>query len=82
MQISLPPALLQIVEGRMASGLYRDESDVIAEALRSTQENYAIKLKQLKKALAPGLKEAAQGKWVDFDPAAIRAEIRAKRKTR
>ena len=78
MQISLPPELLRMVEGRVASGLYRDESDVIAEALRHVQQTD----KNIKKALAPALKQAAEGKWVDFDPKAIKAEIRAKRKAR
>jgi putative addiction module CopG family antidote len=82
LRISLTPTLAKFVQQQLKTGLYRDESEVVAEALRHTQENYTVNLKQLKKALASGLKDAAEGKWVDFDPKAIRAEIRAKRKAR
>lgn len=82
LHIKLTPNLIKFIQQQVDAGLYRDESEVISEALRQTQDAYALKLKNLRKALAPALKEAAQGKWVDFDPAKIRAEIRARRKAR
>lgn len=67
MNISLTPALEELVQRKVASGLYTSASEVIREALRLFEnENrlYQAKLENLRKDIAIGIKQAARGELV------------------
>ncbi|MBM3503320.1 MAG: type II toxin-antitoxin system ParD family antitoxin [Alphaproteobacteria bacterium] len=57
MKVSLTPKLEDLVRQKVQSGLYRDESDVVREALRLLQEHdevQALKVARLREELAKG----------------------------
>jgi antitoxin ParD1/3/4 len=57
MRINLPPKLEELVRRKVESGEYRDESDVVGEALRqmaASDAAYEAKLERLRQALVSG----------------------------
>lgn len=67
MNISLTPALEELVQRKVASGLYTSASEVIREALRLFEDEnrlYQAKLENLRKDIAIGIKQAARGELV------------------
>lgn len=70
MNVSMPPELIKMVEGKVASGFYNDVSDVVCDALRQAdlhaQLIYQMKLDRLKAALAEGIEQAKNGEVVQF----------------
>lgn len=83
MHISLTPELEAKIKNKVESGLYNNASEVIREALRfmETHEElvYQMKLEALRKTLAAGEKQVADGLAVDFDMDSIIKEAKAER---
>jgi antitoxin ParD1/3/4 len=67
MNISLPAALEEYVEAKLASGGYTSASEVIREALRLLQEQDRGRLHALRVAVKEGLDAAAAGQVVSID---------------
>jgi len=70
MNVSLTPELIQLVQSKVASGLYNNASEVIREAIRQLDTNasllYELKLAHLKTALAAGVEQAENGETESF----------------
>lgn len=80
MQLSLPPALEDLVRAKVASGLYRDETDVVSEALRllDRSDGEEIDWDKLEFAVAEGEADLAAGRYADVGSAAeLRAYMKA-----
>lgn len=76
MQIQLPPALQAMVQDRVASGMYRDESEVVGEALRLLEQRDwdDVDWEKLDAAVAEGEADLAAGRYIDVDsPQELRA---------
>ena len=71
MQISLTGQFEEIINTKVASGMYDDASEVVRESLRFMQMHeewiYQIKLKQLKTQLQIGIKQLDNGDSVNGD---------------
>jgi len=68
MNVSLTPELEMMVQNKVRSGLYNNQSEVIREALRLLVEQDKIRsahVNRLQAALAKGLAEAEGGELVD-----------------
>ncbi len=77
MNINLTPALERLVQEKVASGLYNNQSEVVREALRLLAERDRLReahLDGLRKALADGLAQADRGELLDG--AAVVQEMR------
>ena len=69
MNFQLTPALEQFVQVRMKSGEYRNQSEVICEALRllmRKEEYRARKLQQLRAAVKEGTDAIARGDYTEL----------------
>jgi antitoxin ParD1/3/4 len=78
MNISLPPELEAYVAGKVASGLYGSQSEVVREALRLLIDRdrlNELRLGQLRTDIAEGLDQAQRGELVPGD--VVRKEIRS-----
>ena len=79
MNISMPPELVKIVEGKVASGFYNDISDVVCDALRQAdlhaQLIYQMKLDRLKSALAEGIQQAERGEYAEYSIESLITEL-------
>lgn len=78
MNISLPPELEAYVAGKVASGLYGSQSEVIREGLRLLIERDRLndlRLEQLRSEISRGVEEAQRGELVRGE--VVRKEIRA-----
>ncbi len=84
MNISLSPELEAYVRHKMASGGYVSASEVVREALRLLEEQdkfRAMKLEELRKDIAIGVKQLDRGEFVEFTDDTLKqllAEVRAK----
>lgn len=70
MNVSLTPKLAALVAERVRSGRYQSASEVVREALRlleDVEEVKAVRLQELRKDIAAGLKELDRGRSVSFD---------------
>ena len=68
MNVSLTPELEMMVQKKVQSGLYNNQSEVVREALRLLVEQDKIRsahANRLQAALAKGLAEAANSELVD-----------------
>ena len=69
MNVSLTPKLMELVQEKVASGLFNNASEVVREALRNldVQKELLDELLFLKyaNALKPGIEEARMGQFVD-----------------
>ncbi len=69
MQISLTGQFEEIINTKVASGMYDDANEVVRESLRFMQMHeewiYQIKLKQLKTQLNIGIKQLDNGNSVN-----------------
>lgn len=77
MNVNLTPELERLVQEKVASGLYNNQSEVVREALRLLAERDRQKEAQLdglRRALAEGLAQADRGELLDG--AAVVAERR------
>lgn len=68
MNVSLTPELERLVQEKVSSGLYNNQSEVVREALRLLAEQDKLRearLAHLREALTEGLAQAARGELVD-----------------
>ena len=68
MNVSLTPELEALVQSKVASGLYNNQSEVVREALRLLAEQDQMRqahLARLREALDLGLQEADRGELFD-----------------
>ena len=82
MNVNLTPELEGLIQRKVASGLYNNQSEVVREALRLLAEQDLLReahLKQLRGALANGLAEADRGELRDGPK--IVAEVRERERT-
>ncbi len=72
MHVSLTPALEQMIQDKVDSGLYNSASEVIREALRLLHERDAyqqMRIAQLKKDIQEGLDDLEAGRVIDGETA-------------
>ena len=79
MNISLTPELERFVQGKVASGLYNNASEVIREGLRLLKEQDEVRLRW-RQQIERGWQQARAGDAVD-GPTTVR-EIKSRLKTR
>jgi antitoxin ParD1/3/4 len=79
MNISLTPELEQFVQGKVASGLYNNASEVIREGLRLLKEHDAVRLRW-REQIERGWRQAQAGDAVDG--ATTIHELKSRLKTR
>lgn len=72
MQVHLSPQIESIVRELLATGDYRDQDEVIAEAIILLEEER--KLRVLQSSLAEAEEEIARGDFVEWTPT-LRAEL-------
>jgi len=68
MNVNLTPKLEQVVQRKVESGLYNNQSEVVREALRLLVEQDRLReahLAKLRSALAEGLAQADRGELLD-----------------
>ena len=79
MNVSLTKELMEFVQKKVSTGMYNNASEVIRDALRrlDTDKELAceLKLSRLKEALAPGIKQAKNGEFVNQSFNEIIAEV-------
>jgi antitoxin ParD1/3/4 len=81
MNISLTPQLEKLVNKKVASGLYHSASEVVREGLRLLKEHDEVRkqrLKELRRDIAIGIRQANQGQLAPFDIKTLKAEIKKK----
>jgi antitoxin ParD1/3/4 len=70
MNVSLTPELMQLVQRKVASGMYNNASEFVREAIRNIDTNeqllYELKLAKLKEVLKPGIDDAEKGIFADY----------------
>jgi len=86
MNVNLTPELEELVQRKVASGLYNNQSEVVREALRLLAEQDRLReahLKQLRGALAEGLTQANRGELQDGPEvvADVRRSLRGRKKS-
>jgi antitoxin ParD1/3/4 len=68
MNVNLTPELEALVQRKVESGLYNNQSEVVREALRLLAEQDRLRdehLSHLRSALAEGLAQASRGELID-----------------
>lgn len=68
MNVNLTPELEKLIQDKVASGLYNNQSEVVREALRLLVEQDRLReahLAKLREALATGLEQADRGELLD-----------------
>lgn len=68
MNVNLTPELEKLVQEKVSSGLYNNQSEVVREALRLLAEQDRLReahLVKLREALAAGLEQADRGELLD-----------------
>ncbi len=84
MNVSLTPTLEELVQRKVASGLYNSASEVIREALRLLEERdelRKVRLGTLRKEITVGLDQLERGKVSEYDDQSLNtlaADIKAK----
>lgn len=79
MDVTLSPDLAELVNQKIASGMYRSADEVVREGLRLLQEHddlQRIKLEELRRDVRQGYEQARRGESKPFDVEAIKAEGR------
>jgi len=70
---------MQLVQKKVASGMYNNASEFVREAIRNIDTNeqllYELKLASLKKTLQPGIEQAHEGIYVDYSFDQLMQEI-------
>jgi antitoxin ParD1/3/4 len=85
MNVNLTPELEALVQRKVASGLYNNQSEVVREALRLLAEQDKLREahhKELRAALAEGLAQADRGELRDGPKvvAEVRRSLRRRKK--
>lgn len=84
MNVNLTPELEALIQRKVASGLYNNQSEVVREALRLLAEHDRLREAHaagLRKALAEGLAQADRGELLD-GPGVVAEVRRSLRKRR
>ena len=86
MNVNLTPELEYLIQRKVASGLYNNQSEVVREALRLLVEQDRLReahLEKLRGALAEGLAQADRSKLLDGPEvvAEVRESLRKRRKS-
>lgn len=86
MNVNLTPELEQLVQEKVRSGLYNNQSEVVREALRLLAEQDRLReahLESLRGVLAEGLAQADRGELLDGPKvvAELREQLRKRRKS-
>ncbi len=79
MNVSLTPELEQLVQDRVASGMYTSASEVVREALRLMKEQDQVRqlrLDELRREIAVGIDQADAGRVVEVDAASHKRRVR------
>jgi antitoxin ParD1/3/4 len=74
MNVSLTPELEELVNDKVASGMYHSASEVIREGLRLLKEQDAIRelrREELRKEIQKGIDSVARGEFTEYDRSAI-----------
>ncbi len=70
MNVSLTSELMQLVQRKVASGMYNNASEFVREAIRNIDTNeqllYELKLAKLKEILQPAIDDAEKGIFADY----------------
>jgi antitoxin ParD1/3/4 len=69
MNVTLSGELEDLVREKVATGLYRDEADVVAEALRlldRTDQGSERQIERLRAAIQVGIDDIAAGRFTDI----------------
>ncbi|MBL4775345.1 MAG: type II toxin-antitoxin system ParD family antitoxin [Mariprofundus sp.] len=70
MNISLTPELLQLVQKKVAGGMYNNASEFVREAIRNVDTNekilYELKLAKLKQTLQSSIHDAEHGIYAEY----------------
>ena len=88
MNVSLTPMLEELVQRRVASGLYNSASEVIREALRLLEERDEVRkmrLATLRKEIGVGLDQLHRGNASEYDDRSLNtlaADIKSKGRKR
>lgn len=83
MNVSLTPELEAFVADKVQSGRYTSASEVVREALRLLEEHERVRAAQLAELQAElDRRVAALDRGEHADPAAVRAELRARSQSR
>jgi putative addiction module CopG family antidote len=69
MQLQLPPALESLVRDKVASGRYRDETEVVSEALRLLEPEDEFAWDDPSVGIEEGEADIAAGRTLDFGTA-------------
>lgn len=79
MNISLTKELMQLVQDKVASGMYNNASEFVREAIRNKDTNeqllHELKLASLKRKLQPGIEQACEGVYADYSFDQLMQEI-------
>ena len=68
MNVNLTPELERLIQEKVASGLYNNQSEVVREALRLLEQQDRLRelhMVRLRAALAEGLEQAERGEALD-----------------
>lgn len=79
MNISLTPELEELINQKVATGMYRSASEVVREGLRLLREQdefKRIRLEELRRDVMAGHEQMRRGAGVPFDIDAIEAQGR------
>jgi antitoxin ParD1/3/4 len=88
MNVSLTPTLEELVQRKVATGLYNSASEVIREALRLLEERdemRKMKLASLRKDITVGLDQLERGEVSEYDDRSlgtVAADIKTKGRKR
>lgn len=70
MNVSLTLELMQLIQRKVASGMYNNASEFVREAIRNIDTNekllYELKLARLKETLQPAITDAEKGVFADY----------------
>lgn len=70
MNVSLTLELMQLIQRKVASGMYNNASEFVREAIRNIDTNekllYELRLARLKETLQPAINDAEKGVFADY----------------
>jgi len=86
MNVNLTPELVKLIQDKVKSGLYNNQSEVVREALRLLAEQDQVRqahLEKLREALAEGLRQADGGELLEGEEVIreMRAFLSARRRS-
>lgn len=74
MNVSLTPQLEEMINQKVATGLYQSASEVVRAGLRLLEEQDRTReqrLEELRREIARGIKDADEGRTVPFDESLV-----------